>query len=85
MDVYERGGMAGGEGAEEGAGEGVAGGKRPSLRVFYECSGAYLRVLREVDGRGYLARCPKCGKGTRFVVGEGGTGERDFRIDCRGW
>ncbi len=56
---------------------------RPSLRVFFACANSYLRVLKEVGGSEYLARCPKCGKRQRFVVGEGGTPQREFTLDCR--
>lgn len=43
---------------------------------------SYQRVYRSQDGTHYLARCPKCGKSVRFVVGDGGTGARAFVVEC---
>ncbi|MEO0511689.1 MAG: hypothetical protein AAF108_02180 [Planctomycetota bacterium] len=56
---------------------------RPSIRVFFQCANAYQRVLRDADGRAYVARCPRCGLSKRFVVGSGGTGQRFFELTCR--
>lgn len=57
-------------------------GERPWLGVRFACSGAYLRVYRNVQGDAYLARCPRCGQTVRFRVGEGGTGQRFFTVSC---
>lgn len=59
------------------------GGGRPALQVYFRCANAYLRVLRAADGTHYLARCPSCGKSTRFLVGQGGTDQRFFELSCR--
>jgi hypothetical protein len=55
---------------------------RPWLGVKFLCAGAYLRVLRNPEGTGYTARCPKCGKCIRFKVGNGGTDQRFFEVRC---
>jgi len=55
---------------------------RPWLGVRFRCSGAYLRVLRNAEGTGYTARCPRCGKCMRFRVGKGGTEQRFFEVSC---
>ncbi|HYE62903.1 MAG TPA: hypothetical protein VD997_12980 [Phycisphaerales bacterium] len=49
---------------------------------MFRCANAYLRVYRSADGQRYLARCPKCGKDVRFVVGPGGTEQRQFEVSC---
>jgi hypothetical protein len=72
---------------ESGAGGGVQGGNgggngRPFLQVFFKCANQYLRVNRNVDGTGYRAMCPLCGKRVNFVVGPGGTSERYFELSC---
>jgi len=56
---------------------------RPALQVYFRCANAYIRVLRAADGTHYLCRCPKCGKSTRFIVGQGGTEQRYFEMSCR--
>lgn len=55
---------------------------RPFLMVTFTCAGAYQRVYRSLDGTHYMARCPKCAKTMRFVVGAGGTGQRAFQVSC---
>jgi hypothetical protein len=50
--------------------------------VTFACSGAYVRVYRAHDATHYLARCPKCAKTMRFIVGEGGTSQRAFTVRC---
>ncbi len=55
---------------------------RPFLQLTFRCANAYLRVYRSADGAQYLGRCPRCGESVRFVVGEGGTGQRSFVVDC---
>jgi hypothetical protein len=57
-------------------------GARPFLMVTFTCAGAYQRVYRAADGTHYMARCPKCAKTMRFVVGSGGTGQRAFNVSC---
>jgi len=59
-----------------------AGGPRPWLGVYFRCAGKYVRVHRNASGTAYLARCPACGRGVRFAVGPGGTGERFFEVRC---
>lgn len=56
-------------------------GKRPYLRVLFACCSVYQRVYRSSDGKRYDARCPKCGKLARFLVGEGGSDEREFVVE----
>lgn len=68
---------------EKATGSGLAkAGVRPFLQVWYVCSGQYHRAYRSVDGSGYMSRCPKCGKGVRFKVGEQGVSSRRFEVDC---
>lgn len=56
---------------------------RPFLRVWFACSRQYARAPMNADGRGYLARCPTCGKTVRFTIGPGGTSSRFFEVSCR--
>lgn len=56
---------------------------RPWLQVWFRCAGMYQRVYRSADGTRYVAGCPRCGLQKKFVVGEGGTSQRFFEIDCR--
>lgn len=51
---------------------------RPFLGVQFECCGVYARVYR--DGDHYRGRCPKCMRTVQFRVGEGGTGQRFWRV-----
>lgn len=55
---------------------------RPWLGVKFTCSGAYVRVYRNVEGTAYNARCPKCGQCMKFRVGQGGTDKRFFEVSC---
>lgn len=55
---------------------------RPWLGLYFRCAGVYGRAYRNAAGDAYIGRCPKCGKTVRFVVGEGGTSERMFRVEC---
>lgn len=56
---------------------------RPWLGIQFVCANRYRRVFRDVNGNEYLARCPSCGKCVRFRVGQGGSNERFFEVDCR--
>lgn len=56
-------------------------GARPFLSVFFKCCSVYQRVYRNADNKTYTGRCPKCLAQIRFVVGEGGTGERSFVVE----
>jgi hypothetical protein len=58
----------------------AAQGGKPHLNVHFACCNVYLRVYRSVDGRSYLARCPKCAKAVTFQVQPGGTDARMFRV-----
>ncbi len=62
-------------------GEGVAP-QRPWLGVWFECAGAYQRVVRSADGTHYQARCPQCGRNVTFRVGAEGTNQRFFKVRC---
>ena len=53
---------------------------RPFLSVHFACCGVYQRVYRDPGARAYNGRCPRCGRGVRFVVGEGGTSARCFTV-----
>lgn len=64
-----------------GSGKGGADG-RPWISVMFDCANAYQRVFRNADGSAYIARCPKCAKDIRFVVGSGGTPQRQFHVSC---
>ncbi|MFO0832857.1 MAG: hypothetical protein U0637_13575 [Phycisphaerales bacterium] len=57
---------------------------RPFLMVTFRCrvGVVYQRVYRSADGQRYVARCPRCGRSVRFVVGQGGTGARAFVVEC---
>jgi hypothetical protein len=59
-----------------------AAGRVPFLQVWFRCAGAYMRVHRSRDGTRYVARCPRCGEAVRFVVGQGGTPQRQFEVSC---
>ena len=59
----------------------IASTARPYLSVLFNCCRVYQRVYKSVDGSGYAGRCPKCGRTIRFVVGDGGTGERTFVVE----
>lgn len=61
---------------------GRAGETRPFIQVWFACAGIYQKVFRDHDGRSYTARCAKCGKAARFVVGPGGTSQRKFELSC---
>ncbi|MGC4032949.1 MAG: hypothetical protein QM754_14675 [Tepidisphaeraceae bacterium] len=56
-------------------------GGRPFISVFFKCCSVYQRVYRNADGKTYTGRCPKCLGQVRFVVGDGGTGERSFVVE----
>ena len=54
---------------------------RPFVSVLFACCNVYQRVYRSADATRYVGRCPKCGRGVRFVVGAGGTSERFFVVE----
>ena len=56
--------------------------QRPALQVYFKCAHAYCRVVRNAEGTGYTARCPKCGGTQQFQVGPGGTNQRMFVLSC---
>jgi hypothetical protein len=56
------------------------GAARPFLSVQFVCCSVYQRIYRDLDGRQYRGRCPKCGKAVTFAVGEGGTSSRFFVV-----
>jgi hypothetical protein len=53
---------------------------RRTLGVYFACCVAYRRVPVSAAGTHYDAVCPRCGRGRRFVVGEGGTDQRQFVV-----
>jgi hypothetical protein len=54
--------------------------KRSFLGVMFECCKVYVRVYIDPSGEAYNGRCPRCSKTVRFVVGEGGSGSRTWRV-----
>jgi phage FluMu protein Com len=66
----------------QGSPPGATNGVKPFLMVTFRCANAYQRVYRAADGSHYLARCPKCGKSVRFLVGKGGSDQRAFDVSC---
>lgn len=57
-------------------------GRKPYLRLWFECSRQYGRAQKSADGSHYSARCPRCGAVAKFAVGPSGTSERFFRVSC---
>jgi hypothetical protein len=53
---------------------------RPFLSVLFACCSVYQRIYRNNEGTAYTGRCPKCGKAVKFLVGAGGTSERQFVV-----
>ncbi|MBI3994191.1 MAG: hypothetical protein HY342_13025 [Candidatus Lambdaproteobacteria bacterium] len=53
---------------------------RPYLRVVYECCNIYQRIYRDISGRFYLGRCPRCLRTVRFEIAPDGTKARDFVV-----
>jgi hypothetical protein len=53
---------------------------RPFLRVLFECCSIYQRIYRDLNGKSYSGRCPRCLRPIRFLVGEKGTACRDFTV-----
>ena len=53
---------------------------RPFLSVLFACCQVYQRIYRNSDGSAYCGRCPRCGKAVKFMVGDGGTSERQFVV-----
>lgn len=51
---------------------------RPFLGVMFECCKVYARVYRNAAGTHYTGNCPRCAKGVRFRIGEGGQSGRFF-------
>ncbi len=61
-------------------GQGNAASVRPFVSVQFDCCNVYLRIYRSADGTAYRGNCPRCGLPVNFVVGEGGTDVRFFRV-----
>lgn len=53
---------------------------RPYLSVQFDCCRVYQRVYRDPAARRYSGRCPRCGRGVVFAVGESGTNARFFVV-----
>lgn len=71
------------EGQDRDDANGAPASGRPWIGVRFVCASKYVRVFRSLDGSGYLARCPTCGRDMWFRVGSGGTNERFFELTCR--
>ncbi|HQY88895.1 MAG TPA: hypothetical protein PK402_09560 [Tepidisphaeraceae bacterium] len=54
---------------------------KPFLSVLFKCCSVYQRVYKNPTEDRYDARCPRCGKFVRFVVGAGGSDQREFVVD----
>jgi hypothetical protein len=65
--------------AEGSQGAGASAG-RPFVSVQFDCCNVYVRIYRSADGTAYRGNCPRCGLPVNFVVGEGGTDVRFFRV-----
>ena len=55
-------------------------GKRPFLGVMFDCCKVYTRLYLHRNGLLYEGRCPRCRKQVRFVVGQGGSETRIWRV-----
>jgi len=54
--------------------------QRPYLRVLFECCSVYQRIYRDLNGKSYTGRCPRCLRSIRFLIGANGTTSRDFSV-----
>lgn len=54
--------------------------QRPFLGVMFECCRVYVRVYINRAGEAYEGSCPRCRRSIRFVVGEGGSSTRMWRV-----
>jgi hypothetical protein len=54
---------------------------RPYLSVHFACCGVYNRIYRAAGSDSYVGRCPRCQRQIKFLVGEGGTSSRFFRVE----
>ena len=57
-------------------------GAKPTIGVYFACANRYVRVTRNAEGDGYLARCPVCSKTMSVRVGPGGSSQRMFQVTC---
>lgn len=61
--------------------QGAAPSSRPErawLGIWFRCCHTYGRLYKDLAGRSYVGRCPKCGAEARARVGSGGTSRRLF-------
>jgi hypothetical protein len=54
---------------------------RPYLSVHFTCCAVYQRIYRATNSDSYVGRCPRCQRQIKFLVGEGGTTNRFFRVE----
>jgi hypothetical protein len=54
---------------------------RPYLSVHFTCCAVYQRIYRAPNSDSYVGRCPRCQRQIKFLVGEGGTTSRFFRVE----
>jgi hypothetical protein len=67
--------------SQEGDGQPSAAQGRRFISVQFACCHVYQRVYINREGTAYDARCPKCGRSMRFLVGAGGTDQRTFVVE----
>ena len=53
---------------------------KPFIGVMFECCNMYVRVYRKSAGTGYEGQCPRCYKTVWFMVGDGGSASRFWRV-----
>ncbi|MDH5751796.1 MAG: hypothetical protein OEZ59_05200 [Deltaproteobacteria bacterium] len=54
--------------------------RRPFLSIWFRCCSVYQRVYRDLSGKIYQGRCPRCLKQVTFRVGPDGTSCRTFEV-----
>ena len=47
---------------------------------MFECCNIYVRIYRKPEDKAYQGSCPRCYKKVHFVVGEGGSNSRFWRV-----
>ncbi len=55
--------------------------KKAYLGIMFNCCNVYTRIYKNKTGDAYVGRCPKCSRGVRVEIGQGGTNQRIFYAD----